>query len=42
MKNLVEIGERLLQKPVSMMNLDSGIFEPVDNEGTNEEALIRL
>ncbi|EOX91376.1 PREDICTED: patatin-like protein 1 [Theobroma cacao] len=42
MKNLVEIGERLLQKPVSMMNLDSGIFEPVDNEGTNEEALIRF
>ncbi|XVF15576.1 hypothetical protein REPUB_Repub09cG0166200 [Reevesia pubescens] len=42
MKNLVELGERLLKKPVSRMNLDSGIFEPVDNEGTNEEALSRF
>ncbi|XP_022741793.1 patatin-like protein 1 [Durio zibethinus] len=42
MKNLVQIGERLLQKPVSRMNLDSGSFEPVDNEGTNEQALSRF
>ncbi|OMO56685.1 hypothetical protein CCACVL1_26346 [Corchorus capsularis] len=42
MKNLVEIGERLLQKPVSRMNLDSGIFEPFEKEGTNQEALSRF
>ncbi|XWS41930.1 hypothetical protein CRYUN_Cryun17cG0124600 [Craigia yunnanensis] len=42
MKNLVEIGERLLQKPVSRVNLDNGSFKPVYNEGTNEEALSRF
>ncbi|GAV80727.1 Patatin domain-containing protein, partial [Cephalotus follicularis] len=42
MEALVKIGERLLQKPVSRVNLDNGIFEPVENEGTNEEALIRF
>ncbi|XVF61141.1 hypothetical protein PTKIN_Ptkin08bG0105700 [Pterospermum kingtungense] len=42
MKNLVEIGERLLHKPVSRVNLDNGCFEPVYNEGTNEEALSRF
>ncbi|XWS29863.1 hypothetical protein CRYUN_Cryun24cG0066600 [Craigia yunnanensis] len=42
MKNLVEIGERLLQKPVSRVNLDNGNLEPVYNEGTNEEALCRF
>ncbi|KAE8655143.1 Patatin-like protein 2 [Hibiscus syriacus] len=42
MMSLVEIGEQLLQKPVSKMNLDTGIFEPVDDEGTNQEALSRF
>ncbi|XVE87143.1 hypothetical protein DITRI_Ditri18aG0092800 [Diplodiscus trichospermus] len=42
MKNLVEIGERLLQKPVSRVNLDNGCLEPVYNEGTNGEALSRF
>lgn len=41
MKDLTKIGEQLLHKPVSRMNLDTGIFEPVENAGTNEEALIR-
>ncbi|XP_052877998.1 patatin-like protein 5 isoform X1 [Gossypium arboreum] len=41
MRNLVEIAEKLLHKPVSRMNLDSGIFEPADNEGTYAEALSR-
>lgn len=41
MEDLVKIGERLLQKPVSRVNLDSGIFEPLENEGTNEQALRR-
>ncbi|KAK8685907.1 hypothetical protein V6N13_124939 [Hibiscus sabdariffa] len=42
MRNLVEIGEKLLQKPVSKMNIDTGIFDPVDDQGTNEEALSRF
>ncbi|KAG6571405.1 patatin-like protein 2 isoform X1 [Cucurbita moschata] len=36
---LVEVGERLLKKPLSRVNLESGKFEPLDGEGTNEEAL---
>lgn len=39
MENLVKIGEGLLKKPVSRVNLETGIYEPVENEGTNEEAL---
>ncbi|XP_050206791.1 patatin-like protein 2 [Mercurialis annua] len=42
LEDLVKIGERILKKPVSSVNKDSGIFEPVENEGTNEEALIRF
>ncbi|XP_012079211.1 patatin-like protein 5 [Jatropha curcas] len=42
LKELVKIGARILQKPVSRVNLDNGIFEPVENGGTNEEALIRF
>ncbi|KAK1302777.1 hypothetical protein QJS10_CPB12g01572 [Acorus calamus] len=43
LEDLVTIGERLLKKPVSRVNLDTGIFEPIGNgEGTNEEALIRF
>ncbi|PIA46369.1 hypothetical protein AQUCO_01500121v1 [Aquilegia coerulea] len=40
--NLVKIGENLLKKPVSRMNLDTGVSEPVVDGGTNEEALIRF
>lgn len=40
LNNLMKIGEQLLKKPVSRVNLDTGVFEAV-NEGTNEEALIR-
>ncbi|CAN6466724.1 unnamed protein product [Victoria cruziana] len=39
--NLVKVGEELLKKPVSRVNLETGLFEPVD-EGTNEEALIKF
>ncbi|EEF38753.1 patatin-like protein 5 isoform X2 [Ricinus communis] len=42
LEDLVKIGEDILQKPVSRVNKDSGIFEPVENEGTNEEALTRF
>lgn len=40
LKNLVEVGEKLLKKPVSRVNLCTGDFEPL-NQGTNEEALKR-
>ncbi|XP_022768806.1 patatin-like protein 2 [Durio zibethinus] len=41
LENLVKVGEELLKKPVSRMNLENGQFEPA-GEVTNEEALIRL
>lgn len=40
LKSLVEIGERLLKKPVTKVNFETGLCEPCD-QGTNEEALIR-
>ncbi|GMI82624.1 PHOSPHOLIPASE A 2A, PATATIN-LIKE PROTEIN 2, phospholipase A 2A [Hibiscus trionum] len=42
LENLVKVGEDLLKKPVSMMNLETGNFEPCRDKGTNEEALIRM
>lgn len=42
MKTLVQIGNDLLKKPVSRVNLDTGRYEQVSGEGTNEEALIRF
>ena len=39
LKNLVQVGENLLKKPVSRINMDTGRYEPVVNGGTNEEAL---
>ncbi|MCD9644779.1 hypothetical protein HAX54_033213 [Datura stramonium] len=42
MEKLVNIGNDILQKPISRMNLDSCKNEAVDNEGTNEQALIRF
>ncbi|KAF8410029.1 hypothetical protein HHK36_002549 [Tetracentron sinense] len=39
LENLVKVGEGLLKKPLSRVNLDTGVFEPVENGGTNEEAL---
>ena len=40
LNDLVKVGEELLKKPVSRMNLETGVLEP-SNQGTNEEALIR-
>ncbi|CAH9124611.1 unnamed protein product [Cuscuta epithymum] len=39
---LEQIGNGLLKKSVSRLNLDSGRFEAVQGEGTNEEALTRF
>lgn len=36
---LVHIGEGLLKKQVSRVNLETGLSEPVENGGTNAEAL---
>ncbi|XP_031258744.1 patatin-like protein 1 [Pistacia vera] len=40
--NLVKVGENLLTKPVSCVNLETGINEPVQGAGTNMEALQRF
>ncbi|KAL6993731.1 Proteolipid protein 2 [Sarracenia purpurea var. burkii] len=42
MENLVKVGEGLLKKPISRVNLDTGSYEPVGNGATNEEALIKF
>ncbi|XP_008779158.1 patatin-like protein 2 [Phoenix dactylifera] len=39
--SLVKIGEELLKKPTSRINLETGVYEPVDKE-TNEQALKRF
>ncbi|KAK3033113.1 hypothetical protein RJ639_036472 [Escallonia herrerae] len=39
--NLVKVGEDLLKKPVSKLNLQTGVYEP-SNQGKNDAALIRL
>ncbi|XP_040369835.1 patatin-like protein 3 isoform X3 [Rosa chinensis] len=42
LENLMEVGKQLLKKQVSRVNVDTGLYEPVENEGTNEEALQRF
>lgn len=42
MQTLVEIGENLLKKPVSRVDLETGRPEPVQGEGTNGHALARF
>ncbi|KAG6605268.1 Patatin-like protein 2, partial [Cucurbita argyrosperma subsp. sororia] len=39
LEKLVKIGEELLKKSVSRVNLETGRYEVVEGEGTNEEAL---
>ncbi|KAK4276658.1 hypothetical protein QN277_014784 [Acacia crassicarpa] len=39
LEKLSRTGEELLKKPVSRANLETGLFEPVQNGGTNEDAL---
>ncbi|GAY39477.1 hypothetical protein CUMW_044620 [Citrus unshiu] len=41
LESLVGIGERLLKKPVTKVNFETGLCEPC-GQGTNDEALIRL
>ncbi|XP_038978719.1 patatin-like protein 2 [Phoenix dactylifera] len=43
LQDLVKRGEQLLKKPVSRVNLETGVFETVGNgEGTNKDALRRF
>ncbi|KAL1552521.1 patatin-like protein 1 [Salvia divinorum] len=42
MDELVRIGENLLNKPASRVNLQTGRSEPIPNGGTNQEALIKF
>ncbi|KAJ1696714.1 hypothetical protein LUZ63_005226 [Rhynchospora breviuscula] len=42
MENLINIGKRLLKQPVARVNLETGVYEPCGEEGTNEEALIKF
>lgn len=39
---LVRIGKELLDRPVSRMNIERGVFETLPGEGTNREALTRF
>ncbi|KAA8528561.1 hypothetical protein F0562_035916 [Nyssa sinensis] len=39
---LVEVGEELLKKPISRVNLETGLSEPVNSDGTNKDALKRF
>ncbi|XP_054799267.1 patatin-like protein 2 [Prosopis cineraria] len=39
LEKLGQIGGELLKKPVSRVNLETGLCEPVENGGTNEDAL---
>lgn len=41
LENLVKIGNELLKKPVSEVNLETGLWEPMEGVGTYEEALIK-
>lgn len=42
LEKLVETGKKLLKKPVSMVNLQTGVHETKENGGSNEEALKRF
>ncbi|KAK2657442.1 hypothetical protein Ddye_010494 [Dipteronia dyeriana] len=42
MERLKIVGQNLLEKSVARINLDTGIYEPVENGGTNQEALVRF
>ncbi|KAK9112824.1 hypothetical protein Scep_020343 [Stephania cephalantha] len=41
LQNLEEVGKALLKKPMSRVNFATGVYEPVMNGGTNEDALKR-
>ncbi|XP_062183325.1 patatin-like protein 1 isoform X2 [Phragmites australis] len=42
MEALIGIGKELLKKPVARVNIDTGMYVAVKDEGTNEDALARF
>lgn len=42
MKALEDVGKKLLNDKVSRVDLETGVFQEVESEGTNSEALIRF
>ncbi|GMN30002.1 hypothetical protein TIFTF001_002648 [Ficus carica] len=42
LNNLVEVGKKLLKKPVSRINMATGLYEPIENASSNEEELKRF
>ena len=42
MEALADIGNKLLEKSVARVNIDTGAYEPVEKEGTNSDALVRF
>lgn len=42
LQKLVEIGVKLLKQPLSRVNLETGKYEKVEGEGTNEDALAKF
>ncbi|KAI3895898.1 hypothetical protein MKW98_025689 [Papaver atlanticum] len=42
LENLEEIGKKLLSQPISRSNLETGKFDEIKGEGTNQDALIRF
>ncbi|KAK1383332.1 Patatin [Heracleum sosnowskyi] len=42
MEALADIGNKLLEKSVARVNIETGAFEPVVGEGTNSDALTRF
>lgn len=41
LEKLEKIGNELLKEPVSQINFDSGLYEPIEGKGTNEDALVK-
>ncbi|KAL5557063.1 hypothetical protein UlMin_039299, partial [Ulmus minor] len=39
LKNLVEVGNKLLKKTMSRINTETGLYEPIQNGPTNEDEL---
>lgn len=42
LSNLVNLGKSLLEDLVSRINIQTGLYEPVPDEGTNKDALTRF
>lgn len=41
LQNLEKIANELLKKPVAAVNLETGLYEPIEEAGTYEDALIK-